>query len=305
MNKQKTLIFSLSGVLFLAVSFIVYSWSEPTTTMPSGYTAPLNISDQGQTKNGWLKLNGALTAPMVYDKDDSSYYIDPSGSQSKLAGNLIAEGNITSARPTKNEHVVTKGYVDGLIEGIVPEITSFSNVTYILGDASVGCPSNSIEIMRNLPFGILCGVMEEPLLLNNFHSEMQCEILKGDVTTVEDSVKLCKFYNVQVCPNGWTQYKNWSKTRSDTISETRTDNITREVTTCGCTTGQHTTWSNTPIELCGNGIDRYGPNSFNPYWRCDASLSKYCSASYTSSYSSSYHDVWVCGRAIVEELGCY
>ncbi|MGI6341154.1 MAG: hypothetical protein ACOX0B_03025 [Minisyncoccales bacterium] len=52
MNKQKILIFSLSAILFLALSFIAYSWSEPTTNMPSGYTAPLNTSSIAQTKTG-------------------------------------------------------------------------------------------------------------------------------------------------------------------------------------------------------------------------------------------------------------
>ena len=81
MNKQKILIFSLSAILFLALSFIVYSWNEPTTNMPSGYTAPLNTSSTAQTKIG------AITVPMVYDYNNTSYYIDPSGN-SLFAGKI-------------------------------------------------------------------------------------------------------------------------------------------------------------------------------------------------------------------------
>ena len=64
MNK-KTLIFLLSAMLFLTTSFIVYSWTEPTTPMPSGYTAPLNTSATAQNKVGELGaasfVNGAHT----------------------------------------------------------------------------------------------------------------------------------------------------------------------------------------------------------------------------------------------------
>ncbi|MDD2909484.1 MAG: hypothetical protein PHU74_00985 [Candidatus Pacebacteria bacterium] len=262
--------------------------------MPSGYTAPLNTSSTAQTKTG------EIGASMFRDADNSNYYINPSG-------NSVVSGTISVADPTENNHVATKVYVDGLIEGVVPEITSFCNVTYILGDESVACPPNSIEIMRNyvnnVPFGLLCGVMEEPLLYDKFHSETQCNILGGDVVTVEGNIKICKFYNVQVCPNGWTQYKNWSKTRSDTISATRKSYPNNQVT-CSCTTGEHITWSNTPIELCSNAIDYYGSNSFNPKYRCDSGLSN-CPAGYLSSYTWSFNDVYICGRAIIEELGCY
>lgn len=81
MNKQKILIFSLSAMLFFSLSFIAYSWSEPTTNMPSGYTAPLNTSSTAQTKIG------AITVPMVYDYNNTSYYIDPSGN-SLFAGKI-------------------------------------------------------------------------------------------------------------------------------------------------------------------------------------------------------------------------
>ena len=87
MNKQKTLIFSLSAILFFSLSFIAYSWSEPTTNMPSGYTAPLNTSSTAQTKIG------AITVPMVYGYNNTSYYIDPSGN-SVVVGKIITEKEI-------------------------------------------------------------------------------------------------------------------------------------------------------------------------------------------------------------------
>ncbi|HOI59936.1 MAG TPA: hypothetical protein PKU93_01275 [Candidatus Pacearchaeota archaeon] len=53
MNKQKFLIFSLSALLFLSASLLVYSapWAEPTT-MPSSYNPPINTSSTAQTKAG-------------------------------------------------------------------------------------------------------------------------------------------------------------------------------------------------------------------------------------------------------------
>ena len=86
MNKQKILIFSLSAMLFFSLSFIVYSFTEPTT-MPSSYNSPLNTSSTAQTKIG------AITVPMVYDYNNTSYYIDPSGN-SVVVGKITTEKEI-------------------------------------------------------------------------------------------------------------------------------------------------------------------------------------------------------------------
>lgn len=115
MEKQKTLIFLLSVMLFLAASFIVYSWNEPTTPMPSGYTAPLNTSATAQNKVG------ELGAASFVDADDSDYYINPSGN-SVIAGNITTVGNIVAARATESDQVTTKGYIDeqiALVRAIV------------------------------------------------------------------------------------------------------------------------------------------------------------------------------------------
>jgi len=114
MNK-KALIFLLSAMLFLTISFIVYSWTEPTTPMPSGYTAPLNTSATAQNKVG------ELGAASFVDADDSNYYINPSG-DSIMSGNITTSGNIITARPTESDQVTTKGYVDeqiALVRSIV------------------------------------------------------------------------------------------------------------------------------------------------------------------------------------------
>jgi hypothetical protein len=118
MNKQKTLIFSLSAILFLALSFIVYSWNEPVANMPSGYTAPLNTSSIAQTKTG------EIGASMFRDADNPNYYINPSGN-SVVSGKIIMENSTSSGDiPTT---IATKGYVDteiarveSLVNGSLP-----------------------------------------------------------------------------------------------------------------------------------------------------------------------------------------
>ncbi|MDD2494839.1 MAG: hypothetical protein PHE29_06555 [Tissierellia bacterium] len=132
MNKQKTLVFSLSAMLFLAVSFIVYSWTEPTT-MPSSYNPPINTSSIAQTKAG------EIGASVFRDADNSNYYINPSG-------NSVVSGTISATNPTDNKHVATKEYVDGLVSNVSGEV-SLSNVSYVIGD-NASCPDNSIELMK-------------------------------------------------------------------------------------------------------------------------------------------------------------
>ncbi len=137
MNKQKTLIFSLSAMLFIALAFIVYSWTEPAE-MPSSYSVPLNTSTEPQSKPGRLFIKE------IYDSDDSSYYINPSGISAVKGAISITDP------PLENQHAATKGYVDDLFGNIVEqEEVSFSNLIYVTGN-NPSCPGNSIEIMRHL-----------------------------------------------------------------------------------------------------------------------------------------------------------
>lgn len=138
MNK-KTLIFLLSALLFLATSFIVYSWSEPTTSMPSGYTAPINISETAQ-----LKI-GDLGAASFVDSDDQTYKIDPSLLSSvegylenKIAGDLevgqkmFITGSTASNDPGNT--AATKEYVD---QKVIEQKGSLVCINKIYGGA--GC----------------------------------------------------------------------------------------------------------------------------------------------------------------------
>ncbi|MDD4358898.1 MAG: hypothetical protein PHY30_03740, partial [Candidatus Pacebacteria bacterium] len=109
--------------------------------MPSQYNTPINTSENPQTKKG------DLTFTMMYgfstcneNNPDCSYYINPSGDS-------VVSGTISAANPTGNEHVATKGYVDGLF-GNVEKVVSSSNLVYVTG-INPPCPEDSVEIMRH------------------------------------------------------------------------------------------------------------------------------------------------------------
>lgn len=151
MKNQKPLILLLSLALLLATSFIVYSWTEPTTIMPNAYTTPLNTSSNAQVKVG------DLGASSFIDADNSNYYINPSGDS-------VVSGTITIDRPINTNNAATKGYVDekiaevaGIVTGAQPLVNGAhsqsdcttaggeivdSDVSYkICRFSSVSCPS--------------------------------------------------------------------------------------------------------------------------------------------------------------------
>jgi len=87
------------GVLIMgfAVSFVFAVWTEPSASPPDGnVSAPVNVSDIGQTKTGALTVQGDFTAPIFYDTV-SAYYVNPSGS-SNLSGNLTIGGYASSSQ---------------------------------------------------------------------------------------------------------------------------------------------------------------------------------------------------------------
>jgi len=105
MNK-KVLFFSLSIIAFFLTSYMVFGWSEPTTTMPGSYSTPINTSATAQSKAG------ALTVPKIYDYDNNSYYIDPANStqSANIAGKIITGVSTTSTDSDKT--LATKDYID-------------------------------------------------------------------------------------------------------------------------------------------------------------------------------------------------
>ena len=239
MNKQKTLIFSLSVMLFLTASFLVYSWSEPKTEMPGTYSIPLNTSGTAQTKTG------ELTVPIIYDSEGGrNYYLNPSG-DSNIFGKIISS-TLVSAEDASGT-IATKGYVDGIVSNVTEEVT-LANVVYVSGN-NVSCPEDTIAILRNW-VSVYCNgvcsycttaggwidadvptcnytlynsncleiygsrvctasqwtealcVQSEEVLNSNLHTGAQCRVLGGTVVTVEDNVKICKF---PVTTTGYTQ----------------------------------------------------------------------------------------------------
>ena len=120
MNKQKTLILSLSAMLFIALAFIVYSWTEPTS-MPSSYNVPLNTSPEHQIKPARLYVEA------IYDYDDDRYYVNPSY-ESAFSGKITIQD--TTQESDSPNTVATKSYVDeqiALVEAIVTGVQPLVN----------------------------------------------------------------------------------------------------------------------------------------------------------------------------------
>ena len=95
MKRLKPILLSVSVIIMSFVaSFVFASWIEPTLAPPNGNAlAPVNVSGTGQTKAGALTIQGILTASsgiytsVLYDDQDSNYYVNPAG-QTILAGNV-------------------------------------------------------------------------------------------------------------------------------------------------------------------------------------------------------------------------
>ena len=175
MNKQKTLIFSLSALLFIATSFIAYSWTEPTTPMPSGYTAPLNTSATAQNKVG------ELGAASFVDADDSNYYINPSG-------NSVVSGTITAANPTEDSHIATKGYVDS--NGGSPAISKYFG-SGIDGDVTISTNTTLTKDMEYKNLTIKSGAVLNP---NGWR------VFVSNILTIESGGKISRDGITEVWP---------------------------------------------------------------------------------------------------------
>lgn len=83
-------------IISLMVGFVFADWQEPASSPPGGnVSVPINVGSTGQTKSGALTVQGDFTAPIFYDADNSSYYVNPAGN-SLLGGDLSVTGTTTA-----------------------------------------------------------------------------------------------------------------------------------------------------------------------------------------------------------------
>ena len=109
MNKKYTISILLLAISFLGV-IVCFGWFEPTTVVNNLYTTPINTGPVSQAKVGTIK------AQAFYDYDNSSYYVNPSGSS--IVSGKITTG--TSIIPTDDDKtLVTKEYVDDVCKLVV------------------------------------------------------------------------------------------------------------------------------------------------------------------------------------------
>jgi len=132
-------------MFLITISFVVYSWNEPTNPMPDGYTPPLNTSSNPQTKKG------DLTFTMMYDYngcneegEDCPYYINPSGN-SVVSGKIVTEAQIEDTDSSGT--MVNKGYVDSKIGSTIMEDVPAAKLYYVQ-DVSSTCPAGTTEVGR-------------------------------------------------------------------------------------------------------------------------------------------------------------
>ena len=95
-TKSLALIFGVLTMSFL-VGYLVFAvWTEPASPPPDGNVpAPINIGSTQQWKEGGLGVgtktfdlsSGQIAASIFYDKDNSSWYVNPAGT-SVLSGNV-------------------------------------------------------------------------------------------------------------------------------------------------------------------------------------------------------------------------
>ena len=108
-TKSLALIFGVLTMSFL-VGYLVFAvWTEPASPPPDGNVpAPINIGSTQQWKEGGLGVgtktfdlsSGQIAASIFYDKDNSSWYVNPAGT-SVLSGNV----GIGTTNPTRKLHI--------------------------------------------------------------------------------------------------------------------------------------------------------------------------------------------------------
>ncbi|MDD4661793.1 MAG: hypothetical protein PHG24_00725 [Candidatus Pacebacteria bacterium] len=146
MNKKKVLIFSILISAIFFTSYMVFGWSEPTTTMPSSYFIPLNTSAAAQIKSG------TLTVPILYDSSNQAYYVNPNGNSS-IFGKIISQTSTDSSDIGKT--IATKDYVDS-----VCQLVAFGAAT------TTACPAGYYvtEMLTSAQTGyMLCCKVSNPL----------------------------------------------------------------------------------------------------------------------------------------------
>lgn len=121
----KTTVSILSAQLVLLAFLVVggltlkgaLGFSEPPagTVAPANNTpGPLNTGTTAQSKNGNLNINETVNADLLKDFNDPTASIDFINGVAKFKGDLNLGGNqlVNAIKPTENQDIATKKYVD-------------------------------------------------------------------------------------------------------------------------------------------------------------------------------------------------
>jgi len=81
--------------LFFSIQSL-FAWTNPTLSPPLTNISPaINEGTTTQVKDGSLGITGNLTAPILYDSNNTGYYIDPAGTS--VLNSTTLNGKINSA----------------------------------------------------------------------------------------------------------------------------------------------------------------------------------------------------------------
>ena len=128
------------------------------------------------------------------------------------------------------------------------------------------------------------------------HTTRQCEGFNGSVTTI-GGVNFCVFSR-STCPSGWTKYKNYTRTVSNTCRSS--------ICESSCRTRSHSSFSNIFPERCRYSSikpsEYYVPEKCTPGGKGEGERS--CSDAYYETRGSCRPNSAFC-TAIVVSIGCY
>jgi len=211
--------------MIFVLNYLVLAWTEPAQSPPEGnVSAPLNVGNTGQSKAGGLILNtgGAVTG-LVVDKGNVGIGMSNPSNRLEVSGKIYSSDDILSA-------------------GNINATKDIKATRNIIASEDV-CSEKQGVCLKDL-----ADHLSTTMLVNAAHTWGDCKVAAGKVVDSDVGLKQCQF-NLASCPGGWTQYKSFTTTNTNSCgSPTQTR----------CTCGWSTPCCNAGCIVSGNSWGNYG-----------------------------------------------